>query len=69
MTYEELNTAIAALEAAPSPATNAMLAQLLMERGEMKRRAHNPDGALADAQRAMELDPTLAQGLSGEMKI
>lgn len=68
MTYEELNTAIAALEAAPSPATNALLAQLLMERGEMKRRAHNPDGALVDAQRAMLLDPSLAQGLNGEAK-
>lgn len=60
MTYDELNTAIAALEAAPSPATNALLAQLLMERGEMRRKAHNNAGAIEDAQRAMALDPSLA---------
>lgn len=60
MTYDEINTAIAALEAAPSPATNALLAQLLMERGEMRRKAHNDDGALKDARRAMALDPELS---------
>lgn len=67
MTYDELNTAIAALEAAPSPATNALLAQLLMERGEMRRKANNPAGAMQDAQRALQLDPSLAQGLSGSL--
>lgn len=65
MTYEELNTAIAALEAAPTPATRALLAQLLMERGEMRRKAHNPDGAIEDARRAMQLDPTLADSFNG----
>lgn len=69
MTYDEINTAIAALEAAPSPATNALLAQLLLERGEMKRKAHNPDGAMQDAQRAMQLDPSLVQGLSGTLNV
>ncbi|MCQ2293620.1 MAG: hypothetical protein MJZ54_06255 [Bacteroidaceae bacterium] len=68
MTYAELNTAIAALEASLNDTTKPLLAQLLMERGEMKRRAHNPDGALADARRAMQLDPSLAQGLNGEAK-
>lgn len=68
MTYDELNTAIAALEAAPSPATNALLAQLLMERGEMKRKAHNPEGALQDAQRAMQLDPTITEGLTATIQ-
>lgn len=68
MTYDELNTAIAALEAAPTPATRGLLAQLLMERGEMRRKAHNDAGAIADAQRAMQLDPALAEGLSGILK-
>ena len=68
MTYAELNTAIAALEASLNDTTKPLLAQLLMERGEMKRRAHNPDGALADARLAMQLDPSLAQGLNGEAK-
>lgn len=67
MTYNEINTAIAALEATPTPATNALLAQLLLERGEMRRKAHNPEGALQDAQRALQLDPSLAQGLSGSL--
>lgn len=69
MTYDELNTAIAALEAAPSPATNALLAQLLLERGEMRRKAHNPDGAMEDAKRAMQLDPSITLNLSGHESI
>lgn len=68
MTYTELNTAITALEATLNDTTKPLLAQLLMERGEMKRRAHNPDGALADARRAMELDPSLVHSLNGEVK-
>lgn len=66
MTYQEICTAITALEAASTPETRTLLAQLLMERGEMKRRAHNPEGALEDAQRAMALDPTLATHLNGQ---
>lgn len=69
MTYDELNTAIQALEATPNPATQALLAQLLMERGDMKRKAHNPEGALADARRALELDPSLSEGLTANLNI
>lgn len=69
MTYQEICTAITALEAASTPETRTLLAQLLMERGEMKRRAHNPEGALEDAQRAMTLDPTLAAHFNGKESI
>lgn len=64
MTYDELNIAIDSLEQHLTAETKSLLAQLLLERGEKRRLAHNPEGALEDVRRAFALDPTLVNRLN-----
>lgn len=54
-----------ALELLPASATQQQ-ARILVLRGRLNYRLRNSKGALDDLQRALALDPTLAETLTGE---